>query len=127
MKIIYKYSLSAILDGHTDTIVLPSDAELLHVGTQNEQEPNLWALVDTDKKLEERKFVIYGTGHPIDSTDNLTYVGTFMLHKTTYVFHLFEKIEVKEYDFNLPTEYENNSDTYLSPADVKSLGGLQID
>lgn len=92
MKTIYKYSFEV-----TDEFVIemPEGARILAVQAQYDY-PHVWATVDTDLPMEERKFRILGTGKPIgiNNTEELVYIGTFQLHKGTFVGHLFEVIAV---------------------------------
>lgn len=92
MITIYKYKIT-----FTDlTIVeLPKDAKILTVQEQN-NEPYLWALVDTEKEKETRHFRIAGTGHEIEKeiTNQLDYINTFQLRGGSLVFHLFEILSV---------------------------------
>jgi len=73
------------------SLMLPKDAKILTVQNQRE-EPQLWALVDPDAPLEERKFRLAGTGHPV-TQENLDYIGTFQLRGGDYIGHLFEIVE----------------------------------
>jgi hypothetical protein len=87
-KTIHKYQLNTT---DNQSLWLPKGAEILTVQTQNDV-PCIWALVDTDQHLEERRFEIFGTAHPIQSdigTDR-KYIGTYQLNGGDLVFHLFE-------------------------------------
>jgi len=88
MKTIWKYKL---LEEDEQTIAMPDMAEILTVQLQN-GEPHLWVLVDPQQPLGERRFSIYGTGHPVP--DHLTaagnYIGTFQFYGGLMIFHLFE-------------------------------------
>ena len=70
------------------TIQMPKGAEILTVQNQNE-EGTLWAICNTEADKEPRYFLIYGTGHPID-TDGKKYIGTFQVSGGRLVWHLFE-------------------------------------
>ena len=88
MKTIYKYPVP--LDEFE--LELPRGAKILTFQSQNNN-PTIWALVDPLNKLEKRKFVIRGTGHPIMSnTNNDVYIGTIQT-EMGLVWHLFEKVE----------------------------------
>ncbi|MBU0846654.1 hypothetical protein KKH23_05640 [Patescibacteria group bacterium] len=82
MKTIWKYTIP--LEGRF-SIGMPVDAEILCLQIQH-GEPRIWALVDPDAEIEEREFVLYGTGHPIERTGS--YVGTYQTG--SFVFHVFE-------------------------------------
>lgn len=72
-------------------IKMPQDAKILCVQTQNHM-PQMWALIDTEKPIEARRFRLYATGHPIDIEENdLSYIGTFQLLEGDLVYHLFEQ------------------------------------
>jgi hypothetical protein len=72
-----------------DQVVLrmPEGAEVLDVQAQDGV-PTLWAVVDVDAPLVERRFELRGTGHPLG--DIGPYVGTFQLLGGGFVGHLFE-------------------------------------
>jgi hypothetical protein len=80
MKTIYKYNLS--LPGSK---AMPLGSTIVKVGIQNGQ-CCIWALVDTNAPIEERRFVIVGTGHELD--DNMVYVGT--VFEEPFVWHVME-------------------------------------
>jgi hypothetical protein len=83
MKKVFKYDVSL---EDTFTVKMPIGAEMLYTQAQNDI-PRLWALVDTDKKEQEYKFRLAGTGHPIDDSLVLKYIGTLQIYG---VFHLFQ-------------------------------------
>ena len=84
MLTIHKYSLPV-----NDEIVIPMrQGRILDVQVQNGI-PCMWALVDDEKPVRNRKFRMFGTGHPVtDSVRN--FIGTFQLPELGLVFHLFE-------------------------------------
>jgi hypothetical protein len=84
MKKVYKYFCP--VDDSIE-IVLPIDAQILKFDTQNKY-LCMWALVDTDKTDETRRFRIAGTGHDIDEQLKLEYINTFYFD--SLVFHVFE-------------------------------------
>lgn len=83
MFTVYKYPFYI-----EDEIVLemPAGAKVIHVDTQDGQ-PCMWARVDTKSPLETRKFLLVGTGHPIEGNP-WRHVGTFQM--PPFVWHLFE-------------------------------------
>lgn len=85
MKRIFKYPLK--VDG-VQAVAMPEGAIVLTVQTQGDT-PCVWAEVHPDAKPIKRKFVTYGTGHPM--TDGLAqhYVGTYQLGGGALVFHVF--------------------------------------
>ena len=85
MKTIWKYELQVAGE---QKINMPHNSRILSVQVQDIH-PCIWALVDTERVLEERTFRIVGTGYPIDfSTDK--YIGTFQQFNGKLVYHLFE-------------------------------------
>jgi hypothetical protein len=68
-------------------LMLPTEAKILSVDVQGEQ-PCMWALVEAENILEERRFVIVGTGHPAPTPTASEYIGTFQ--QPPFVWHLFE-------------------------------------
>lgn len=84
MRIIYKYVLEV-----TDyqAIELPKGTKILDFQQQNGL-ICMWALVDTDKPKELRRFWIIGTGHPVpDGWDLSYYLATVQV--SGYVWHIF--------------------------------------
>ena len=86
MKTIHKFSIDM---EDTFEVKMPRGAQVLTVQEQYD-EPQMWAIVDTDAPKETRRFRLVGTGHPIDPMLNLTYVGTFQLDHGQFIGHLFE-------------------------------------
>lgn len=86
MRTVYKYPF-VVADEFE--LLLPQGAEILHVAVQNHK-PQLWALVDTDRPGETRRFAVRGTGHPVE--DDLRHLGSFLLYDDTFVGHLFEHV-----------------------------------
>jgi hypothetical protein len=85
MKTIWKYEIPI---EEKFEISMPIMARILSV--QNQQRvPQMWCLVDSDKPVKTRKFIIVGTGHEV-MHGNLTYIGTFLVHGDMLVLHLFE-------------------------------------
>ena len=81
-----------IYNGAETSIEMPEGAEVLHVH-ERQGEVCLWALVDTEREVETRRFVCAGTGHPIQhEVDIFSYIGT--VHSAgivmVYVWHIFE-------------------------------------
>lgn len=89
METIYKYQLPAADDAGVE---MQAGAEILHIGVQGDI-PMIWALVDSEARMEVRKFVTYGTGHEVDcDPSGLKFIGTWMMAGGSLVFHTFEKI-----------------------------------
>lgn len=86
MKAIYKYPFD--IQGEIN-IEMPKDAQILSIQVQHEI-PCIWALVNTKVKKEMRKFVLHGTGHPVEILHEMKHVGTFQLGGGNFIGHLFE-------------------------------------
>lgn len=85
MRTIYKYILS-IED--TQKIEIPFDSLILSAKIQNNI-ICIWAVVDTDNPIIERKVVICGTGHRFEYKEPLKFIDTVLLHNDKIVFHIF--------------------------------------
>ena len=88
MLTIFKYSIP--IEDHF-TLEMPRGAKILTVKIQREN-PQLWAMVDSETKKEKRYFRLAGTGHPLgeDYLKIINYVSTFQIKNLGLVFHLFE-------------------------------------
>ena len=86
---IYKYELY-----FGRTVYLPKGAKILSVGCQGDG-LFLWAEVDPNEtRKEARLFIVYGTGHDIESPEKVRkFVGTALMHGGSLVWHVFEKVE----------------------------------
>lgn len=84
MKTIYKYNIEPNI-----TYEMPQGAQILSVQAQ-EDTVQLWALVDTARPPDIRKFRAYGTGHAIEH-ENLQFLGTCQLYGGNLVLHIFEE------------------------------------
>ncbi len=70
---------------------MPRGAQILTLQIQHGI-PCLWTLVpDVDAPMVEPRFRLFGTGHDMDDTIGLTYVGTYQMSGGALVFHLFEQ------------------------------------
>lgn len=88
MKRVYKYPVE-ICD--VQTIHLPVGAQIISVQVQNGK-PYIWACINPSVEIEPRLFRLYGTGHNIEGTNVLKFVGTFQLLGGRLVYHLFEEV-----------------------------------
>lgn len=90
-KTIFKYELQPYTE-----LELPKNAKILSVNTQKNIDTEciyVWVLIDRKiKETEKRKFVTYGTGHPIPDDIHIDFIGT-VFFKNGLVFHIFEKLE----------------------------------
>lgn len=85
MQTVWKYPVPIQAEFAVD---MPEGAEVLTVQGQGFQY-QMWARVDADAVLEERRFHIRGTGHPLTGNEG-RYVGTFQQAGGLLVWHLFE-------------------------------------
>lgn len=86
MKTIHKYPIET-------TITLPKGAKIVSVGSQYANDKNrfyIWAEIDTEADLEDRHFVIYGTGWGHDKFFK-EYIGT--IHSEGFVWHVYEYLK----------------------------------
>lgn len=83
--VVYKYpiKISDIVE-----LELTAGAEILHVEAQNDK-LCLWALVDPEKPILNRRIRIAGTGHTIKE-NIIRYINTFTLYEKALWFHVFE-------------------------------------
>jgi hypothetical protein len=86
MWTIHKYYIPF---GDQVVIQLPIGAKILCVHSQDNK-PHLWALINTESKLEDRFFLITGTGRPVSVENMNKYLGTFFLYNDSQVYHFFE-------------------------------------
>lgn len=89
------------------SIEMPKGSAILCVQVQDEpkpwgqgileENPCIWAVVDTEQPKEVRTFSVKGTGHPFHDFElsTLHYIGTFQLVSGSFIGHLFE---VKKHD-----------------------------
>jgi hypothetical protein len=80
MKTIYKYTL-------TPSVEMPIGAEILDIQMQDDL-IRMWALVDPNAPLEERRFETVGTGWSVGA--GLQHIKTFQ--EGSFVWHVFEVI-----------------------------------
>lgn len=83
---IYKYPVP-IADYFT--ITLPQCAEILSFQTQND-EMMIWAAVNPENLIEDRRFSVIGTGHNINMDEVKKFIGTAQLMNGKLAWHLFE-------------------------------------
>ena len=86
MQTIYKYPFKIASEV---IIEMPKGAQILSIQIQNDI-PTMWALIDTEKEMENVLFHIFGTGHTIPRLFNygpLDHLATFQ--QGIYVWHMF--------------------------------------
>lgn len=84
MKKIWKYAINP-----KTKLEMPAGSRILTLHTQDNQ-PQLWALVDPTAPLVTRVFHALPTGVKFDD-GNLSYIGTVHINSGTLVFHIFEE------------------------------------
>lgn len=87
MKTIHKYPLEI---SDKQTIKMPSGAKVVAIQCQNDI-PCIWAEVETDNPMMNRRIHIFGTGGPIE-TENLKYLGTVQQYGGGLVWHIFQAL-----------------------------------
>lgn len=90
MKTVWKYKIDMT---HLQTLQMPEGAQVLSLqkqGSRSEDDMFLWCLVNTDRPMRERTFVLVGTGESIDDLPGAEYVATMQFIRGVYVYHLFE-------------------------------------
>jgi hypothetical protein len=85
MKTIWKFPINVVDE---QIIVTPEHPWFLCVQLQRGN-PFIWALVNPDNPPVSMRIKIFGTGHPIEATNGLNYIGTFQLHDGVFVGHVF--------------------------------------
>jgi len=86
MRTIWKVEL-AISD--RQVIILPKGSTILTTQMQRGI-PCLWAIVDPTELQEERHICVIGTGHEIEDSKILSYIGTCQQFYGELIWHIFE-------------------------------------
>jgi hypothetical protein len=87
MITIYKYSMMKPKCHFS----MPLGAKIFCVQLQREI-PQIWALVNTDQKMEIRTINLYGTGHELPPNPGI-YIGTIQMSEGSLVLHVFEEAQ----------------------------------
>lgn len=87
MITIWKYEIPILREFVLD---MPKNAKILTCREQFDK-PVLWACVDPKQELEQRKFLLIGTGHFFQDKFECNYIATFQLGE--FVGHLFEDLK----------------------------------
>lgn len=90
MKTVWKYKIDMT---QLQTLQIPGEAKILSLqkqGNRSEDDMFLWCLVDTDKPMETRTFLLVETGDTLDEFPKAEYVATMQFIRGAYVYHLFE-------------------------------------
>ena len=86
---IHKYPFTTL--ENTFTQLFPVNAQILKIECQHDM-PTMWVLHNTNKNIvESRTFRIYKTGDTITDIEKLTHIGTFHLHNSDLIWHVFEE------------------------------------
>ena len=83
MNTIYKFPFEV---KYEFTLNMLRGASVIHVEAQNGV-PCMWAEMETDQPLEDRKFRVFGTGHPITDVEDMSYLGMFQ--QGPFEWHLY--------------------------------------
>ncbi len=90
MKTIWKFETPF---ENTFTLEMPMGAKIISV--QQDQKtmiPCMWAIVNTDNKIEKRTFELFGTGIFMNEDVNRKYIGTYQYQRGEFVGHIFERL-----------------------------------
>lgn len=85
MEVIFKYKLQTTDE---QEIEMPLGADVLTVQVLND-EPYVYAKVNTNYTSIKYRFRIFGTGHQIEDEFSGKYIGTYQIFNGSGVFHLF--------------------------------------
>jgi hypothetical protein len=93
MITIYKYSVAPNID-RPNVIQMPQGATVISCGLDGFGVRSIWALVDTDKTMEERRIWRVGTGWDLKEMFNglcpqIGFIGT--IQDEYYIWHVFEE------------------------------------
>ncbi len=87
MKTVFKYGLQF---KNFQKIGMFKDAEILKVDLQRNK-LCLWALIDTEKEMEQRIFIVIKSGEELPTNrENLHYLNSCFLFKENETNHVFE-------------------------------------
>lgn len=72
-------------------VSMPKGARVLSVGVQR-GDVQVWALVDPEAPMEDRRFKVAGTGHYlVGGVENMRFIGTVHMASGQLVWHIFEE------------------------------------
>jgi hypothetical protein len=86
VRSIWKFNLAP---GET-TLQIPQGAGILTAAEQFGG-ISMWAAVDPEKPLVDRKFAVFATGQSIETLLGHKFIGTVLLNGGSLVFHVFER------------------------------------
>jgi len=92
MTTIYKYPIIAKHETEFGSSVyahlVPQSRKFIKAGLDSNGYPCVWALIDPETPLIMTKFILVGTGQPMDdSFFGRTHIGTFI--QSPFVWHIF--------------------------------------
>lgn len=90
MKTVWKYELDLVDEAQNRP--MPRGASVLAVAVQTER-LCMWVEVNSGYTLEDRWFVVEGTGHPL--LDDADYIGSALMHGGALVWHVYEQSMAK--------------------------------
>lgn len=96
---VYRYPLRIVDE---QVVSMPRGAQILTVakreggkvmlGLGSHEPVELWALVDPGAPMEDRRFRVAGTGHPLPDVDSLEFLASVQIAAGQLVFHVFEAV-----------------------------------
>lgn len=88
MKTIWKFPIEMVDE---QIISMPDGTQILCVQVQK-QRICLWGLIENHNTKDEKRTIrVIGTGHPIPTSEELSYIGTIQHLSGDLIFHVFEK------------------------------------
>lgn len=87
MKAVWKFKITKLAN---QTVAMPAAAKILTVQWQGDGFA-IWALVEPNRALEDRRILIVGTGTNLHDKMSLAYIGTVQ-EPSGDVAHIFEKL-----------------------------------
>jgi hypothetical protein len=102
IKTIHKYSLFHGVHEDRFTLQLPAGAEILSASFDlKDEEPYLWAMIETTSPMKERIFEFIDTGKLVSRQPDFPnlierkFIATFQFHDGYTIKHLFEHVYEK--------------------------------
>lgn len=92
MKSIWKFPLE-IAD--IQTIKVPKNSIFLCLKTQNDVPATYWEVNTNETLSYYYVFYIFGTGHPLENTQNLHYIDSVVCNDGNLVWHVYCKHDIK--------------------------------
>lgn len=96
---VYRYPLQIVDE---QVVPMPRGAEILTVakregsqvmfGVGSHEAVEMWALVNPDEPMEDRRIRVAGTGHLLPDVDTLQFLGSVQIAAGQLVFHVFEVV-----------------------------------